>query len=68
MTETKTAGSPWIGGVQPPDEMRNRSMTSIYEVECREQPEKLAQMLRAYRDDPAIRAELDAFRQMAQSR
>ena len=43
-------------------------MTSIYEMECREQPERLAQLLRAYQDDLAIRKELDTLRDLSRAR
>jgi glucosamine--fructose-6-phosphate aminotransferase (isomerizing) len=55
--------SRWIAGVEPPKELLTQSMTSIYEMECREQPGRLAQLLRAYQDDSAIRRELDRIRQ-----
>ena len=60
-------GPRWIGGVEPPAELRGRSMTSIYEMECREQPERLAQLFRAYQNDSAIRKELETFREMSRS-
>jgi glucosamine--fructose-6-phosphate aminotransferase (isomerizing) len=59
--------SRWIAGVEPQKEMLTRSMTSIYEMECREQPERLAQMLRAYQEDGHIREALEQLRQMALS-
>ena len=67
MEDKKGPRSRWIGGVEPPAELRGRSMTSIYEVECREQPERLAQLLRAYQDDSAIRKELDNLREMSRA-
>ena len=67
MTDKKPSGSAWIGGVQPPEELRTQSMVAIYEMECRQQPEKLAQLLRAYQEDASIRKELDQFRDMARS-
>lgn len=67
MTDKKSSGSSWIGGVRPPDELRTQSMIAIYEMECRQQPEKLAQLLGAYQRDSSIRKDLDAFRDMARS-
>jgi glutamine---fructose-6-phosphate transaminase (isomerizing) len=67
MTEVQPAGSSWIAGVEPPAELLNKSMISIYEMECREQPERLARLLRAYQDDGAIRNELDKFAETARS-
>lgn len=67
MKEAQLMGSSWIAGVEPPAELRNKSMVSIYEMECREQPERLARLLRAYHDDSAIRTELGKFAEMARS-
>jgi glutamine---fructose-6-phosphate transaminase (isomerizing) len=63
-------GSPesrWIAGVEPPKEMLTRSMTSIYEMECREQPERLARLLRAYGEDRSIKEALEQLRQLSLS-
>jgi glutamine---fructose-6-phosphate transaminase (isomerizing) len=57
----------WIAGIEPPSEMLTRSMTSIYEMECREQPERLRQLLRAYQEDKAIREAIEQLRRMALS-
>jgi glutamine---fructose-6-phosphate transaminase (isomerizing) len=67
MEEKKNSGSRWIGDIEPPPEVRGLNMTAIYGMECRQQPEKLAQLLRAYRNDSAIRKELDALREMSRS-
>jgi len=67
MNSENEAGSHWIAGVKPSAELLTRSMTSIYEMECREQPQRLAQLLRAYQDDPGIRKELDILRQRSLS-
>jgi glucosamine--fructose-6-phosphate aminotransferase (isomerizing) len=53
--------------VQPPEELRAKSMIEIYQMECREQPEKLAHLLHAYEDDSEIRKELDALRDMSRT-
>lgn len=65
--EKKASGSRWIGGVEPPAELRARDMISVYEMECREQPERLAQLFHAYQNDSVIRKELDALRGMSHS-
>jgi glutamine---fructose-6-phosphate transaminase (isomerizing) len=57
----------WIGGVEPASELRDLGMTSIYEMECREQPERLAWLFRAYENDSAIRDELGTLREMSRS-
>jgi glucosamine--fructose-6-phosphate aminotransferase (isomerizing) len=55
----------WIAGIEPPREMLAMSMTQIYEKECREQPERLAELLRAYKQDKSIVEELTKLRQIA---
>src|SRR5579872_4223022 len=59
--------SRWIAGVEPSSELLTQSMTSIYEMECREQPERIAQLLRAYDEDKSIREAMDQIRQMSLS-
>lgn len=65
MEERKDLESRWIGGVEPPAELRGRDMTSIYEMECREQPQKLAQLIHAYQSDSVIRQQLETLRVMS---
>jgi glucosamine--fructose-6-phosphate aminotransferase (isomerizing) len=67
MDKKRARGSGWIGGVEPSAELRGRNMTAIYEMECREQPERLAQALRVYGDDAAIRKELGSLRELSRS-
>jgi len=59
--------SRWIAGVAPPKEMLTRSMTSIYEMECREQPECLARLLQAYDEDRPIKEALEQLRYLSLS-
>jgi glutamine---fructose-6-phosphate transaminase (isomerizing) len=59
--------SRWIAGVEPPKEMLTRSMTSIYEMECREQPERLARLLQAYGEDRSIKEALEQLRHLSLS-
>jgi glutamine---fructose-6-phosphate transaminase (isomerizing) len=59
--------SRWVAGVEPPKEMLTRSMTSIYEMECREQPERLAQLLRAYDEDRSTKETLEQLRHQSLS-
>ncbi|MGA8272656.1 MAG: SIS domain-containing protein [Candidatus Sulfotelmatobacter sp.] len=65
MEDTMNAQPRWISGIEPPGELRTQSMTSIYERECREQPERLAELIRAYSEEKSIRAELDKLRHVA---
>jgi glutamine---fructose-6-phosphate transaminase (isomerizing) len=67
MDNQGTQESRWIAGIEPPKEMLTRSMTSIYEMECREQPERLAQLLRAYQEDSSIRGALEQLRHLSRS-
>ncbi|MFL6304630.1 MAG: SIS domain-containing protein [Candidatus Sulfotelmatobacter sp.] len=55
----------WIGGVEPPSELLVMNGTQILEFECREQPDKLRELIAAYKDNPEIRDQLRAMREMA---
>ncbi len=66
MQEKSSAGSNWIAGVVPPAELLTQSMNSIYEMECREQPARLASLLNAYQL-PEISSELDKLRTISSS-
>jgi glucosamine--fructose-6-phosphate aminotransferase (isomerizing) len=57
--------SRWIAGVEPPKEMLTRSMTSIYEMECREQPERLTRLLQAYDEGRSIKEALEQLRRLS---
>jgi glutamine---fructose-6-phosphate transaminase (isomerizing) len=59
--------SRWVAGVEPPKEMLTRNMTSIYEKECREQPERLARLLQAYGEDRSIKEALEQLRHLSLS-
>jgi glutamine---fructose-6-phosphate transaminase (isomerizing) len=55
----------WISGIEPAQELLSASGTQILEIECREQPNKLHELIRAYTVDPAIRAPLSKLREAA---
>jgi glutamine---fructose-6-phosphate transaminase (isomerizing) len=55
----------WIAGVKPASEMLGMSMTAIYEKECREQPERLADVLGAYAEDESILKTLENLKEAA---
>ncbi len=55
----------WIAGVKPPAEVLTMSMTEIYERECREQPQRLADLLRAYSEDESILVEMNRLQRIA---
>jgi glutamine---fructose-6-phosphate transaminase (isomerizing) len=63
MEDTTNNEPNWIAGVKPPPEMLTMSMTAIYEKECREQPERLAELLRTYSEDVSI---LETLRNLEQ--
>ena len=65
MDDTPKKEPNWIAGVKPPSELLAMGMAEIYEKECREQPERLAELFRAYAEDKAIFEELKKLRQIA---
>lgn len=65
MADSPNKEPKWIAGIKPPEEILNLSITEIYERECREQPQRLGDLLRAYTHDSPIREELSRLRQMA---
>src|SRR5277367_3987087 len=64
MEETKQAPR-WIAGIEPPKELLSATGTQILEMECRQQPQLLKELLAAYASDPAIRAQLHPLRELA---
>jgi glutamine---fructose-6-phosphate transaminase (isomerizing) len=56
----------WIAGIKPLAEMLSMSITEIYERECREQPERLADLLRAYQKDESVLGELNKLKRLAE--
>jgi glutamine---fructose-6-phosphate transaminase (isomerizing) len=58
----------WVGGVEPAKELLTATGTQILEMECREQPKRLGQLLAAYAEDSSIREELEKFRELAAKR
>jgi glucosamine--fructose-6-phosphate aminotransferase (isomerizing) len=68
MKELNQQAPRWIGGVEPPKELLTASGTQILEIECREQPDRLRDLLQAYRSDAVLRAELRKFRDLASNK
>jgi glucosamine--fructose-6-phosphate aminotransferase (isomerizing) len=64
MNETKKQPR-WISGIEPPKELLSSTGTQILEIECREQPARLRELIHSYASDPEIRAELKKFRELA---
>jgi glucosamine--fructose-6-phosphate aminotransferase (isomerizing) len=58
----KTDQPQWIGGVEPRPELLTATGTQILELECREQPEKLRELIEACASDPEIRATFNKLR------
>jgi glutamine---fructose-6-phosphate transaminase (isomerizing) len=52
----------WISGIEPPQNLLSATGTEILEMECREQPQRLHELLLAYRQDSSIRAGLERTR------
>lgn len=48
----------WISGIEPAGELLSATGTQILEIECREQPRRLHELLQAYATDSAIDLEL----------
>jgi len=65
MAEVNQQEPRWIAGVEPSKELLAASGTQILEIECREQPQRLQDLLQAYRSDPALRVQLKNFREAA---
>src|ERR1700735_1818335 len=63
--EGKTGSPRWIAGIEPPEELLTANGTQILEIECRQQPEKLKELIHAYASDPAIRTQLRTLREAA---
>jgi glucosamine--fructose-6-phosphate aminotransferase (isomerizing) len=55
----------WIGGIEPPPELLHATGTQILEIECREQPQKLRELVQSYRGDANLRTQLRKFRGLA---
>jgi glucosamine--fructose-6-phosphate aminotransferase (isomerizing) len=57
------AASPrWIAGIEPPKELLSASGAEILELECRQQPQLLKELIYAYGTDPEIVAQLRRLR------
>jgi glucosamine--fructose-6-phosphate aminotransferase (isomerizing) len=55
----------WISGIEPSKEVLVANGTQILEMECREQPERLHDLIQSYSSDTEIRAELNKLRELA---
>src|ERR1700678_2569146 len=65
MTESKKEAPRWIAGIEPPKELLAATGTQILEIECRQQPQRLKELIHAYASDAVIHAQLRALRELA---
>lgn len=65
MADTVSKEPKWIAGVKPSEDMLKLGMAEIFEKECREQPERLAQLFHAYAEDHSIVQELKKLSHIA---
>lgn len=66
MTEPNQLHPRWIGGVEPRTELLAANGTQILEIECREQPARLLELVNNYCNDSDIQAELRKIARLAQ--
>jgi len=65
MHEAQQRAPRWINGVEPSKELLLANGTQILEIECREQPARLRELIHTYATDQCIRAQLAKFRDLA---
>lgn len=65
MEDTQQPVPRWISGIEPAKELFSATGTQILELECREQPARLHELIAAYRSDKMIRAELNKMSELA---
>jgi glucosamine--fructose-6-phosphate aminotransferase (isomerizing) len=63
MEETKAPR--WISGIEPSKELLAANGTQILEIECREQPARLRELIQTYWSDSDVRGQLAKFRELA---
>jgi glucosamine--fructose-6-phosphate aminotransferase (isomerizing) len=51
----------WIAGIEPAPEVLKMNGTQVLEMECREQPKRLAELIVAYAEDETVRGQLRAL-------
>ena len=68
MEQTKQQAPRWISGIEPPKELLTATGTQILEIECRQQPERLRELIHAYSHDGEIREQLGKISALAAGR
>jgi glutamine---fructose-6-phosphate transaminase (isomerizing) len=58
----------WIAGIEPAPELLSATGAQILEIECREQPSRLHELIGAYAADPGLRSTLGKLRAAAANR
>jgi len=61
MSSEKTNAPRWIAGIEPAPEVLKMDGTAVLEMECREQPKRLAALIAAYAENDVVRGELGAL-------
>jgi glucosamine--fructose-6-phosphate aminotransferase (isomerizing) len=56
----------WIAGIEPAEELLSATGAQILEIECRQQPGQLRDLIQAYHSVASIRVELEKLRAIAQ--
>jgi len=67
MQDVVKAKPRWISGIEPSPELLACNGTQILEIECREQPVRLRDLVRSYQEDSEIRAELQALSKLSKN-
>jgi glucosamine--fructose-6-phosphate aminotransferase (isomerizing) len=67
MEETKQQAPRWISGIEPPKELLTATGTQILEIECRQQPERLRELISTYKHDPEVREQLKKISALAKA-
>lgn len=55
----------WISGIEPPKELLKATGTEVLQMECREQTQRLRELIHAYASDSVIQAQLRTLRELA---
>jgi glucosamine--fructose-6-phosphate aminotransferase (isomerizing) len=68
VADTHQSQPRWIAGIEPAKELLSATGAQILEIECRQQPGQLRDLIQAYHSVPSIRAELKKLRAIAHRR
>jgi glucosamine--fructose-6-phosphate aminotransferase (isomerizing) len=65
MEDLPTAAPRWIAGIEPSRELLSATGTEILELECRQQPGKLSELIQTYASDGELRKQFHKLRNAA---